>query len=105
MEKPPIDDDRSRTVREFCAIENLSVASYYKMKKQGLAPDELRVPGLSIVRITAQAHREWRERMTALRQEEAAAREHERRRAATSRAGKLAAASPRHPCRRKRLRT
>jgi hypothetical protein len=85
------DDPRSRSILEFCGIENVSLTYYYALKKKGLAPVELRPPGTKLVRITAQAHAEWRERMHALGQAEDAALLEARRKKQTSEAGKRAA--------------
>ena len=46
------------TVNEFCAAHRISVALYYKLKLQGLAPRETRV--LSRVIISMEAAAEWR---------------------------------------------
>jgi len=59
-------DPRSRTLREFLAIERLSKATYSELRKRGHAPDELRVPNSKIVRITFEAHVAWREFMAEL---------------------------------------
>ena len=56
----------SKTIPQFCEAENLSASSYFKLKRLGLGPDEMRFPGTEIVRITPEAHRAWRERMTEL---------------------------------------
>lgn len=64
--------ERSYTIPEFCALENISPFTYHKMKRLGLGPVELRVPGLSIVRITRQSRLEWHKRMEALQQKEGA---------------------------------
>ncbi len=90
----------SRTIREFCAIENISITAYYELKKRGLGPDELRVPETKIVRITADAHNAWRQRMAELKQSRAAELEAERRRELASIAGRAAAASPLHASKR-----
>jgi hypothetical protein len=92
----------SETIKEFCRIENFSVATFHKLQRLGRGPIVLRVGGL--VRVT-ETHGEWRNRMAALAQEEAAKLEQQRRIEQASRAGKLAVQSLAHPCRRKRRRT
>jgi hypothetical protein len=94
----PIDEDRKRSesIPEFCLAEGISKSSYYKLKKLGLAPDELRPPGTAIVRITTQARTAWHMRMEELRKSQAAELEAARRHAQTAAAGKRAAASPLH---------
>jgi hypothetical protein len=95
------DDPRSRTISEFCGIEHLSLTSYYTLKKHNLGPDELRAPGLKIVRVTAEAHAAWRERMAQLAASKDAALETERRREFARIAGKRAAESADHVSRRR----
>ena len=102
------DDDLqkpSKTIPQFCEIENLSASSYYKLKRAGLAPDELHVPGTEIVRITATAYREWRERMATLARTKEAEIERARRAEQRRAAGKSAAVSSRHVSRRRAGRT
>jgi hypothetical protein len=98
-EKPqPIasDNDPSMTIREFCALERMSLVTYHKFKRNGLGPQELRAPGMSFVRITPSARRDWHARMAEMRKSEAVELECQRRVEACRRAGKLAAASPNH---------
>jgi hypothetical protein len=96
------DMERSLSIRDFCALEDMSQCTYHKLKRLGLGPQELRFPGMSFVRVTAAARREWHARMDELRKEQAAKQELERRSAMASRAGKLAAASPLHVSKRRR---
>jgi hypothetical protein len=61
--KPKSTESRDAySVREFCSRHNLSVGTYYNLKKQGLAPREGRVLGR--VLITAEAAAEWRRALT-----------------------------------------
>jgi hypothetical protein len=53
----PVAADRSLTIPEFCALEQISESSYYKLKAAGLGPQEYRFH--SIVRITPQARLDW----------------------------------------------
>lgn len=103
MSRDPIMDAPSYSIRDFCLAENLSPASYFKMRKAGFGPRELRLPGSSIVRVTADARREWQQRMAKMNEENAAKldAEREERAARQSKAGKRGAASPLHSCRRK----
>jgi hypothetical protein len=87
---------RSLTRAEFCALERMSLSTYHKLKRAGLGPDEIKFPGMAFVRITAEARREWHERIEAWRKSHAAALEGQRRSALASKAGKIAAASPLH---------
>jgi predicted DNA-binding transcriptional regulator AlpA len=51
----------AKTIRQFCVSQQIGLTSYYKLRKQGLTPKELRLG--RVVRITAEAEREWLERM------------------------------------------
>ncbi|SFJ71820.1 hypothetical protein [Bradyrhizobium sp. Gha] len=94
-------DDPAQTIAQFCRAESLSKSSYYALRRRGLGPDERRVPGTKIIRITAEAHAAWRERIDAFARTEAAQLETERRRKLASIAGQIAAQSPRHVSRRR----
>jgi hypothetical protein len=61
----PVDRGRNRseTFAEFARAEGFSLSTFYKLKKLGLGPDVLRVPGTRIERITPEARQAWRERM------------------------------------------
>jgi hypothetical protein len=88
--------ERAKTIRQFCEVKNISLASYFKMRRLGYGPDETRVPGTAIVRISPQAECDWDQRMEELRKGQAAALEEERRRAQAQQAGRIAARSPLH---------
>ena len=92
--------DRSLTVPEFCTRHNVSRASYYKLRRLGLGPDEMRMPGTCIVRITPEADRAWRERMTELSKSEAVALEARRRQQQAVVAATASADSDKHVSRR-----
>jgi hypothetical protein len=88
-------NDPSFTIEEFCELEKISEATYYKLRKDGLTPVEWRPPGTNIVRITGPARREWQKRAPKKNRGE-----DPKRVAQARRAGKRGAASPDHPCRR-----
>jgi hypothetical protein len=94
-------EGESLTVAEFCKLEHISLATYYKMKRAGFAPAEIRIPNTNVVRITQTARAAWHQRMQELQHSRAAKVEAKRRQKQTSAAGKLAAMSPRHVQRRK----
>jgi hypothetical protein len=94
------DLDRSHTIDAFCELEQLSPHSYYKLRRLGLGPREMRVPGTKIVRISEAARREWRTRLEQVGASEQAEHEFRVRAAECSRAAKLGVDSPRHPCHR-----
>jgi len=52
------DDGQSLTIEQFCEGEQLSVPYYFKMRRQGKGPREIRLG--RAVRITRQARRDWR---------------------------------------------
>jgi hypothetical protein len=55
--------EHALTIRQFCILENVAVATYYKMRRLGHGPDEMRIPGTALVRITQQARRDWHARI------------------------------------------
>ncbi len=65
-----IEGERSYTISEFCARYGISPFTYHKMKRMGRGPVELRVPGLSFVRITRRAALAWENRMEELQKAE-----------------------------------
>jgi hypothetical protein len=94
--------DTALTIDEFCFAERFSRSTYFKLQKLGLGPEEFRFPGTKIIRITVAARREWHKRIDKLRNDQTLKRERERRSNTARVAGKIAAASPRHHCRRGR---
>ena len=95
--------EASMTIDEFCLNERISRATYFKMAKAGNGPETLRVPGLAIVRITAEARQAWKRRMAALKGDPALQEKKKERVEISSRAGKLGGA-PRHKNPRRRAR-
>ena len=63
MAKHYVPHEPSYSISEFCIEEGISEPTYYKLKKQGLAPEEIRYPGVAIVRITYAARMAWQQRM------------------------------------------
>jgi hypothetical protein len=53
----PVDRGRNRseTFAEFARAEGFYLSTFYKLKKLGLGPDVLHVPGTRIERITPEA--------------------------------------------------
>jgi hypothetical protein len=86
----------SKSLPEWGAYKGYSKATVYKMKRAGLLPELLIVPGFNVPRITARADREWEERMKRLAQEKTAKLEQARRVDHARRAGKAAARSENH---------
>jgi hypothetical protein len=86
----------SKTIGEFCQDERISKSVYYDMKRRGIGPVELVIPGTKVIRITHEAQANWRQRMAQLSKGRAMRLETERRRKQTTQAGKIAAASPLH---------
>jgi len=94
------DDGPWDTIPEWCRKKGISKTAYYKIRPLGQGPKELRIPGTTIVRITAKADREWEERMMDLAQQESAQLEQQRRVEQARAAGRAAARSPLHISRR-----
>jgi hypothetical protein len=98
------------SISAFCQAEGMSRSTYYKLRRRGLGPEvtEVVLPaapgekGLMLVRISADAHRQWREKIAQMRASEAAELEAARAHAQRVAAAKLAAASPAHVSRRPR---
>jgi hypothetical protein len=101
------------TIDDFCKIEGMSRATYYKLKRLGLGPEltEIVLPaepgvnhgrGLNFIRISAEAHRAWRKKIAKVRASKASELEAARAREQRLAAAKLAVASPAHVSRRTR---
>jgi hypothetical protein len=102
IDEAALEHERSLTIPQFLFVENISKTTFYKLKKQGLAPVITTI--LDTHRITAQSRRDWHAMMHMRQATSAAALLAERKAAQASAAGKLAAASPNHHCRRKQRR-
>ena len=76
------------TIAEFCELKNLSRSSYFKIRRDGNGPAEIRPPGTDIIRISPAAVREWEARMIALGKSQKAQLERQRRSALRRAAGK-----------------
>ena len=96
-----------KSIAAFCKSEGMSRGFFYALKRKGLAPQltEIIVPGepginrgrgLRLVRISAESHRSWREKIAQTRASEVAELEIARAREQRVAAAKLAAASPTH---------
>jgi hypothetical protein len=92
--------DRWLTIAQFAETVQICEATYFKLKRQGLGPEETRFG--AVVRISPDALREWRQRMREMQETKAARLEAARRTAHSRAAGKLAAASSLHVSNRKR---
>jgi hypothetical protein len=91
-----VEHEAAHTIREWCASKRICLATYHKLKRLGLTPDELHVPGTNIRRITPQADRDWIARMAELTKTKEYKREAERRSDLAKKAGDIAARSPKH---------
>ena len=88
------------TIRQFCEAYGISVPTYYELKKQKLAPAEMRMG--AIVRNSREAAARWRtaRENPGEAEAEASAQTAEAMRARARRAAKRAIASPLHVSRR-----
>lgn len=91
----------SLSVRDFCVLHKIARATYYKMKRAGHGPDELRVPGTYVIRILPESERAWRERMTELSKSDAVALAKHRRQQQAVAAANASAESDKHVSRRR----
>jgi hypothetical protein len=93
----------SLTIKEFCARHHISRGKYFDMRKAGIGPAEMRL-GPNMVRISAECDLAWQHARQNPTGSELA--EIERGRAALaargSKAGSVAAASPKHISNRRR---
>jgi hypothetical protein len=91
------------SINEFCWHQGISAATYYKLRKLGRGPAEMRLAG-NIVRITPEAEKAWREARANPSSDEAAdvATCETATRARALHASKSAVASPRHIAARRR---
>jgi hypothetical protein len=90
------------SIDDFCRRQKISVATYYKLKKRGLGPVELRFA--NIIRITPEAEAAWRtarENPVGAEAEDITARD-EAMRARAQRASKVAVNSSHHIANRRR---
>jgi hypothetical protein len=71
MRSDTIGDDKSLTISQFCALEEISRAEFYKMRRAGRGPVVV-YPGPGCPRISAKARRDWHRKLEA----EAGARQH-----------------------------
>jgi hypothetical protein len=87
----------SWTVDEFCDRHDISRTTYFQLKKDRRGPREMRLGGT--IRISLEAERDWRLAREQLDAVDRASIERLRKRG--RKAGRAAAESPRHYCRRK----
>jgi len=99
---PSWDYQIAMTIADFCSRESMSLSTYHKLKKLGFGPDEIRIPGLSYIRITPEAYARWREKINSVQNSKEMNRERERRSAFAKAAGNAAARSPLHVSKRLR---
>lgn len=95
---PPL--DQSLTIDEFCRVEDISRSLYFKLRRLGYGPAELRAPGTGLVRVSASARRAWQEQLEELGKTKAGELERRRRVEQRRAAGRLAAQSVAHVSRR-----
>ncbi len=62
--------DKSLTITEFCAGEQICRGTFYNLQAKGLAPATIKIGG--IIRITQSSRDEWRRKMQELSQPQAA---------------------------------
>jgi hypothetical protein len=102
-DKSAVTERGSRSIKEWCAYRGYSVATFYKMKKNGVAPRITQPPGTP-PRITQEADQEWLQLANNLQGDAATEAAHladSRRKRAITAASK-AVESPEHVSKRKR---
>jgi predicted DNA-binding transcriptional regulator AlpA len=60
---PPLLPRKAFTIGEFCKVHGISRTQYYQLKKQGRAPQEMRL-GPQSVRISEEAAHAWRKQQS-----------------------------------------
>lgn len=58
-QEPAPGEEQAYTLRGFCTAHHISMTTYYKLKKDGQAPDEMRVSD-RVVLISYEAAARWR---------------------------------------------
>jgi hypothetical protein len=86
------------TLRQFCAVENVSIATLNKWRRAGIGPRVSNVPGMTLQRITPADYKTWKKQQAARERDQTDRIEAERaaRVERNTRAAKLAVQSPRH---------
>jgi hypothetical protein len=86
----------SYTIREFCRLERISEASFFKMARLGVGPKVLTIPGCAIKRITVKAREDWHRKIELLDRSPTVRQEQARRREGSRRAARIAIKSAKH---------
>jgi hypothetical protein len=93
---PQVEDGvQGKTIEDWTRNEDISAASFYKLKRLGLGPYELRLPGTNIVRII-ESSGHWRQRMLEVSATKSAKLATSRRREQTKAAAQRSIASEQH---------
>jgi hypothetical protein len=100
----PAAEPLALTIRQFCNLHGLGIASYYKLKKLGLGPREMHLAG-NLIRISVEAAGAWRNERENPKADEAKelARLAGQRQERSRKAAKRAIESPEHPANRGRV--
>jgi hypothetical protein len=96
----PLATPQTLSIATFCARNGIGLTLYHRLKNEGRGPREMRLG--RTIRITLEAERDWQREREWPSDAEARliAREHKARVGLSRRAGKIAAASPKHISRR-----
>jgi hypothetical protein len=96
----PAASESSFTVDQFCLLEGISRATYFKLRREGRGPREMIISG-NIIRITVRSRADWQRARERESRTSAAIKAKRKSRSVKNKAsGSIAAASPRHHCRR-----
>jgi hypothetical protein len=95
-QKNNVDITKPLTRKQFCVAENISLSTYFKLRRLGHGPKETHYPGMTLVRISPKAWQDWCKEREKWNGTKAAALEEARRIELASAAGKAAAKSPKH---------
>jgi hypothetical protein len=77
-EQAHIEEGVTYTIKEWCAAERQSAATFHKLQRMGVGPQTIKVPGTHLVRII-ESRESWHRRMLAMAEERKAKQERQRR--------------------------
>jgi len=94
-----VDTNPNLLLPELCAVDRISLTTYFKMKKLGIGPRETHF--LDAIRVTPEDRRAWHRKLQKQHEKKSSQLAQERRNAMRRIAGRMAAASPRHVSKRR----
>ena len=87
-ERPPLEPEMFTTA-QVCELANISMSTYYKLRRAGLGPREWNFPKMKMVRVAKTEFLKWMEQLEALQNGADLRLEAQRRRASSAHAGRI----------------